>query len=92
MSFIVLVKYWKADADYEEVVSKVPFDTKMEAYRYIKNMYTDKFEARLEGIKDGISYTVIIDKALQPNYSESNLELLWGKPNTSWYFVKELDN
>lgn len=54
-------------------------------------MYTNKFEARLEGIKDGVSYTVTIDKALQLNYSESSLELLWGNPNTSWYYVKELD-
>ncbi|MEK4122008.1 hypothetical protein [Lysinibacillus sp. FSL K6-0102] len=91
MSYIVIGKYWKDNGECEEVTNKITFETKIEAYNYIKNMYTNKFEARLEGIKDGVSCTVIIDKPLQLNYSESSLELLWGNPKTFWYYVKELD-
>lgn len=92
MNYIVMVKYWKDDVECEQVSNNVTFETKIEAYSYIKNMYTNKLEARLEGIKDGVSYTVIIDKPLHLNYSESNLELLWGNPKTFWYYVKKLDN
>lgn len=87
-----MVKYWKDNVECEKVSGRIPFETKIEAYNSIKNMYTDKFEDRLEGIMDGVNYTVIIDKALQPNYLENSLELLWGKPYTSWYYVIELDN
>lgn len=91
MKHVVMVKYWNANEECEEIVSKLPFDTKIEAYDSIKNMYKDKFEDEIEVIKNGVKYTVIFNRNLKGNYSEYNIELLWGKPNSSWYFVKEIE-
>ncbi|MFJ5788690.1 hypothetical protein ACIP9G_01265 [Lysinibacillus sp. NPDC093197] len=38
---------------------------------------------------DGVKYTVRIDKFSYPYFTKNDLDFLWGKPNTFWYYVEE---
>lgn len=90
MKYRVIIKYWEDEEECERVETELPFNNKEDAYKYIKNMYKNKYEEKVEvTARDGVKYTVIINKFSYPHFTENDIHSLWGKSDTSWYYVEE---
>lgn len=93
MMYSVRLKYWTKDhGEYDELLNEIHYDNKEEAYKFIVNQYRDEFEKMFEvNTEDGMKYYVLVDNLLFKGFIPDNKYLLWGRPNTHWHYIKEVE-